>query len=50
MTHFHEYSTQNGDYIPQISVVLPVYNVGAYIGTALDSIFNQTIQEFQNLV
>jgi len=35
---------------PLISVVLPVYNVEKYIGEAMDSILNQTIQDFEILV
>lgn len=33
-----------------ISVVLPVYNVAPYLKEALDSILNQTIQDFEILV
>lgn len=35
---------------PLISVVLPVYNVEKYIGEAMDSILNQTIQDFEILI
>lgn len=35
---------------PIITVVLPVYNVAAYIQECLDSIFNQTFQDFEILV
>lgn len=35
---------------PLISVVLPVYNVAPYIKEAIDSILNQTIQDFEILV
>ena len=36
--------------MPLISVVLPVYNVAPYFKEALDSILNQTIQDFEILV
>lgn len=35
---------------PLVSVVLPVYNVGSYIKEAIDSILNQTIQDFEILI
>jgi glycosyltransferase involved in cell wall biosynthesis len=35
---------------PLISVVLPVYNVAPYIKEAIDSILNQSIQDFEILV
>ncbi|MFI1745814.1 glycosyltransferase family 2 protein [Thalassobellus sediminis] len=35
---------------PLISVVLPVYNVAPYIKEAIDSVLNQTIQDFEILV
>ncbi|APY10009.1 hypothetical protein BWZ22_01555 [Seonamhaeicola sp. S2-3] len=35
---------------PLISVVLPVYNVAPFIKEALDSVLNQTIQDFEVLV
>jgi len=35
---------------PLISVVLPVYNVAPYIKEALDSVLNQTIQDFEIIV
>ena len=33
-----------------ISVVMPAYNTGKYIGEALDSILNQTFQDFEVIV
>ncbi len=36
--------------IPLISVVLPVYNVAPFIKEAIDSILNQTIQDFEVIV
>ena len=36
--------------MPLISVVLPVYNVAPYIKEAIDSILNQTIQDFEVIV
>ena len=36
--------------VPLISVVLPVYNVEKYINECMDSILNQTIQDFEILV
>ena len=35
---------------PLISVVLPVYNVAPYIGEAIDSILNQTVQDFEIII
>lgn len=35
---------------PLISVVLPVYNCALYIQEALDSIFSQTIQDFEIII
>lgn len=32
---------------PLISVVLPIYNAGAYLSEALDSILNQTVTDFE---
>ena len=50
MENFNEYKNNNNQNQPLISVVLPVYNVGNYINEALDSIFNQTIQDFEILI
>lgn len=36
--------------MPLISVVLPVFNVAPYLKEALDSIFNQTIQDFEIII
>jgi len=33
--------------IPKISIVMPVYNVEAYVGEAVSSIFAQTMQDFE---
>jgi glycosyltransferase involved in cell wall biosynthesis len=35
---------------PLISVVMPVYNVRFYVREAIDSILNQTIQDFEMIV
>ncbi|TYA88394.1 glycosyltransferase family 2 protein, partial [Seonamhaeicola marinus] len=35
---------------PLISVVLPVYNVAPFIREAIDSVLNQTVQDFEVLV
>lgn len=35
---------------PLVSVVLPVYNVEAYIGECVDSILNQSFQDFEIIV
>ena len=35
---------------PVISVVIPLYNKGPYISRALDSILNQTFQDFEVIV
>ena len=33
------------DYIPKISVIMPVYNVEPYLRECLDSVINQTLRE-----
>ena len=33
--------------IPKISVVVPVYNVESYLGRCVDSILEQTYQDFE---
>lgn len=38
------------NYHPLISVVLPVYNSALYIDEAVDSILNQTIQDFEIII
>ena len=40
----------NSSSVPLISVVLPVYNVEKYIKEALQSIFNQTFQNFEIII
>lgn len=35
---------------PKVSVIIPVYNAEKYIGEALDSILNQTLQDFEVIV
>ena len=30
-----------------ISIVIPVYNIGKYLGTCLDSLINQTFEDFE---
>ncbi|MDG2433716.1 glycosyltransferase family 2 protein [Flavobacterium sp.] len=35
---------------PSISVIIPVYNVAAYIEEAVNSILNQTIQDFEIII
>jgi glycosyltransferase involved in cell wall biosynthesis len=40
----------NKSKLPLISVVLPVYNCALYIEEALDSILNQTIQDFEIII
>ncbi|MGI4862326.1 MAG: glycosyltransferase family 2 protein [Janthinobacterium lividum] len=36
--------------LPLVSVVLPVYNAGPYLGEAIESILNQTLRELELLV
>ena len=35
------------DYIPKVSVVMPVYNVEPYLRQCLDSVLNQTLKEIE---
>ncbi len=35
--------------IPAVSVVIPMYNAEKYIGETLDSLLNQTLQDFEVL-
>ena len=35
---------------PEVSVIIPAYNVSKYIGEALDSVFKQTFQGFEVIV
>ena len=36
--------------MPKFSIVIPVYNVENYLKRTLDSVFNQTYQDFEVLV
>ena len=36
--------------IPAISIIIPMYNSEKYIGECLDSILNQTFQDFEVIV
>ena len=36
--------------MPEISVVIPLYNKGPHIGRALRSVLNQTFQDFEVVV
>ena len=33
--------------MPKVSVILPVYNVAPYLDEAMQSLFNQTFQDFE---
>ena len=35
------------DYIPKVSVIMPVYNVEPYLRQCLDSVVNQTLREIE---
>ena len=35
------------DFVPKVSVIIPVYNVEKYIGECLDSVINQTLKEIE---
>lgn len=39
--------TKNNSHSPQISVIMPVYNVGPYIKQAVDSVLEQTCGDFE---
>ncbi len=41
---------QQNSTIPKVSVIVPTYNVELYIGKCLDSILNQTYQDFEVIV
>jgi glycosyltransferase involved in cell wall biosynthesis len=36
--------------VPQVSVIMPVYNAAAYLSTAIDSILSQTFTDFELLI
>ena len=36
--------------MPKFSIIIPVYNVEKYIGKCIDSIMNQTYQDFEVIV
>jgi glycosyltransferase involved in cell wall biosynthesis len=42
--------SQEGVVHPRISVITPAYNVGKYIGEAVDSVLRQTYRDFEYLV
>ena len=35
---------------PEVTIVIPVYNSEKYIGRCIDSILNQTFQDFELLI
>ena len=36
--------------VPQVSVIIPLYNKAPYIKRALDSVFAQTVHDFEVIV
>lgn len=38
------------DYLPVVSVIIPVYNIANYIGRSVESIFNQTYKNIQVII
>ena len=40
----------NKDYKPLFSIIMPAYNSGAYIKTAIDSILGQSFSDFELLI
>ena len=47
---FKEVKILSGRKIPAISVIIPMYNAEKYIGECLESILNQTFQDFEVIV
>ncbi|MDK2891503.1 MAG: hypothetical protein PWR21_2135 [Methanoculleus sp.] len=41
---------EEGTVLPGVSVVIPLYNKGPYIARALDSVFAQTVRDFEVIV
>jgi len=39
-----------GSHVPEVSVIIPAYNVADYIGEALDSVFRQTFMDYEAIV
>ena len=40
----------NADFNPKISVIMPVYNMEKFLAKAIDSILNQTINNFEFII
>lgn len=43
-------NTSHAEYLPKVSVIIPVYNTGNYLRQGLDSICNQTLRELEIII
>ena len=45
-----QWARDNPRNIPKISVIMPCYNLGRYLDEAVDSVFDQTFQDFEIII
>ena len=43
-------TSRSAEVLPEVSIIIPAYDCAAYIGDALDSVFNQTSTRFEVIV